>query len=48
MLIARSRLALENILDDEIDQLVLKHGLRMEVGDEERDIVTLTLKPPRS
>lgn len=28
-------------LDDEIDQLVLVHGLSVEVGDEERDIVSL-------
>ena len=28
-------------LNDEIDQLVLVHGLSVEVGDEERDIISL-------
>jgi hypothetical protein len=31
----------KNVLDDKIDKLVLKHGLCMEVGDEERDVVPL-------
>ena len=28
-------------LNDEIDQLVLQHGLRVEVGNQERDIIAL-------
>ena len=30
-----------NLLDDKVDQLVLQHALGMEIGNEERDIVTL-------
>jgi hypothetical protein len=30
-----------NALDDKVDQLVLQHGLRVEVGDQERNIVSL-------
>jgi hypothetical protein len=30
-----------DVLDDEIDELVLQHRLRVEVGDQERDIISL-------
>jgi hypothetical protein len=29
-------------LDDEIDELVLQHRLRVEVGDQERDVISLS------
>lgn len=32
---------LDSGLDDEVDDLVLQHGLGMRVGDEERDIIAL-------
>lgn len=32
---------LDSGLDDEVDDLVLQHGLGMGVGDEERDIIAL-------
>jgi hypothetical protein len=31
-----------DVLDDEIDELVLQHRLRVEVGDQERNIVSLS------
>jgi hypothetical protein len=31
-----------DVLDDEIDELVLQHRLRVEVGDQERDIISLS------
>lgn len=33
---------MQDVLDDEIDELVLQHRLRVEVGDQERDVVSLT------
>jgi len=30
-----------NALDDKVDQLVFQHGLRVEVGDQERNVVSL-------
>ena len=31
-----------DVLDDEVDELVLQHRLRVEVGDQERDVVSLS------
>lgn len=37
-----SEVGTQDILDDEIDELVLQHRLRVEVGDQERDVVSLS------
>lgn len=33
---------MRNVLNDEIDELVLQHRLRVEVGDQERDVISLS------
>lgn len=32
----------QDVLDDKVDKLVLEHGLGMEVGDEERNVISLS------